>query len=1209
MGWKRPRTESSGQQIISDLLTEALTSSSEGLLVLKWEGGDLTISLANISARLGLRLDEEKIDVYRYSKDQHLISPDLSGAVISFEHDDSNIHPSFWRAALESMNTKTAVKKKYDLHYNGGFHFIEVSFHPSRTDSYVFAHLTWFHHTYPMFEQRLLSVDEQQFAINLGNMSSTPSFMCLYDPRVSDILNIRHNPAYQKQFWQDRDIEGRFFGRDAGVTTEQVDWWSGRFCSMIGQRDTVKVENTVSLPTGGTHHTILEGRYIDSMDVRTGKYIYLDERSTDDQYVHRFMSIQHDVTKIKALEEENKASTELIRLQKAFLDTAPTPMTLIEPLPDGHAICRYLNSASQGIMDTMGIHNVQGKHSKDVGLSVETMKLYTDPIARLKAEGCKDIYQYIQYDPFFDRHFHLSVWELEDNRYGIHSLDLTELKVMEKKLEKSKIDLERQVKERDSALEVQSRFLSTMSHEIRTPLAGIMGALRHFQDASEDEESKEMSHIGHVCCTQLLKVIGDVLDFSKLEARHVTLDIESVPIHHLLEECMNVICIQTLEKNITLVNTLSLPITTFKIDGGKLKQVLINLLSNASKFTPNGGEIVMDVQLSERQDHKREMKISISDNGIGISAEQQEMIFRPFVQSDSSTTRKYGGTGLGLSISKMIVKLMGGDIRLESNLNEGSKFTISLEVDEIDGVNEEDIRLRSVCDQISLLAKNEDIRVAIVEPNQRQSLSLSHWMRSLNIKTIEGKTLSDIEPHLHEKVHIFIVDSKEEKTERYWDVRMRTILDEGGFAISSENPSAIGGMLPDDAFDKAHQIIGHDRLFTLRKPFQVTQLVNMLDRILLKSRRASVVVSKESEKKDLKRLSVMIAEDNVINQKMAIRMLKKLGIDPIVVSNGQLAVDWMEKGEKEVDIILMDINMPSMGGVEATHCIRKMKGRQPWIIALTADAIASHHDSYLNAGMDHVLTKPVDAERLSETILRYSERREMIIQRDMRDIMRDVMIVDGDGLLGFSRPFGKREHTIETSEDIEAADDARDAEVKPTTYSAQTNRQGILSLGMETLELAFCERHSSLSSFIDVTSSYVPPQYCYIHPKTSAGSVQERSACAMEGRKQHLPRPLGFYEDILVESSRFCLFLPEEPCSDNSLRNPVRIYYYQTSFRLDARLVFGRSSPVSARCRRSDPSTMHHFNANRKNQISHIFEEAVRKSIHETGKENKNQNA
>jgi len=261
--------------------------------------------------------------------------------------------------------------------------------------------------------------------------------------------------------------------------------------------------------------------------------------------------------------------------------------------------------------------------------------------------------------------------------------------------------------------------------------------------------------------------------------------------------------------------------------------------------------------------------------------------------------------------------------------------------------------------------------VVVIEPNCRRRQALCEMLNQMSLDVLHGANVQEIynQPDSR-KVSLYLMDGSASQSD-IWNLRKRCVEDGTGFVLSSGNPSSLLSMLPDDAFDSdTKQMIGGSNLFTVRKPFHKRDILSVLGRVLLRTHpnNTSVVAVRATEK--LENLRVLVVEDNAINQKMAVRMLKRLGIDPQVVPDGKAAVDAIEG--QDYDVVLMDIMMPVMGGVEATHKIRQMEGkRQPWIIALTADAIASHHDTYLTAGMDNVLTKPVDATNLKETIKFY----------------------------------------------------------------------------------------------------------------------------------------------------------------------------------------------------------------------------------------------
>eukprot|EP01117_Protostelium_nocturnum_P000240 TRINITY_DN1030_c0_g2_i1.p1 TRINITY_DN1030_c0_g2~~TRINITY_DN1030_c0_g2_i1.p1 ORF type:complete len:586 (-),score=186.46 TRINITY_DN1030_c0_g2_i1:31-1788(-) len=546
-----------------------------------------------------------------------------------------------------------------------------------------------------------------------------------------------------------------------------------------------------------------------------------------------------------------------------------------------------------------------------------------------------------------------------ESEYSITCSDVSDIKILEKELMKQKEALEHRVEEQTrelkSALEVKSRFLATMSHEIRTPLSGVMGSLSHLSEMENlSIESKEMLRIGQVCGEQLLYVINDVLDLSKIEANQLVLDKETLFLEEVLEESMDIINVQAEKKGIDLIFNLNLPPHfAVSVDNCRMKQIVINLLSNSVKFTQKG-EIVLSAEVIERVHKYAIIQISVKDSGSGIPDEFRSNIFTPFSQGDTSTTRRFGGTGLGLSISKRLAELFGGKMWFETTVGKGTEFffTVKLKVVPSPSMHIKHMALERIESHLSSI---EEKRALVVERNAKQLESLKGKLEKLGFSVIGFKSTSEItEENLKptelgkEKSVLFVRGHSEEEIE----------------AANKLSPHF-----------KSVIICTNGRIITtkqtLRCPTKRYQLLLALDQTFFEGKLGSEAFGKKIIPQNgvgLKGLRVLLAEDNLLNQKVIKRMLDNLEVQVTAVDNGKKAVEAVQN--QDFDLILMDCMMPEMGGIEATKYIRENlpKEKQMLIFALTADVFEDNKKKCMNAGMNEILLKPIDQSQLRSTL-------------------------------------------------------------------------------------------------------------------------------------------------------------------------------------------------------------------------------------------------
>jgi len=491
------------------------------------------------------------------------------------------------------------------------------------------------------------------------------------------------------------------------------------------------------------------------------------------------------------------------------------------------------------------------------------------------------------------------------------------------------------------ASEAKSMFLANMSHEIRTPLNGIVGFTELLKDSGLEEEQAEFVEIIEKSSENLLEIINNILDLSKIESNKVEIeDIIFNPIEEF-ESAIDVYSVRAAEKQIDLGcyidPSLEYPV---KGDPTKIKEVLINLLSNAVKFTSNSGSINVEILQEESSSQgKTKIRFEVHDSGIGVSSEQKEKIFEAFSQADTSITRKYGGTGLGLTISFRFIELMGGQLDLHSEPGEGTVFFFTIELETVETLNE------------SHQGNFSNIHALVLQNDHKSKEQDKNLIKYLEFYGVQYTTFYNINE----------IQNKDEYNFLFVDYAYSS--DKDILQYSELNSSLI--LMTKSSFMKKIESIGADITKTLYEPLNVSKL-----RLALESYDSNNIHKKKTQKQNRKKFahgttkfnaSVLIAEDNIINQKLIKKTLEDLGLKVSLASNGLEA--FAKRKDGNFDLIFMDIQMPYLDGTEATAEIleyEKSSGEKHVpIIALTANALKGDRERFLAAGLDEYTTKPL----------------------------------------------------------------------------------------------------------------------------------------------------------------------------------------------------------------------------------------------------------
>ncbi len=561
-------------------------------------------------------------------------------------------------------------------------------------------------------------------------------------------------------------------------------------------------------------------------------------------------------------------------------------------------------------------------------------------------------------------------------------LDITERNEMEKSLIKSK-------KEAEAANILKSNFLANMSHEIRTPMNGIIGFLELLENTTLNRDQMEYINYIKTSTDNLLNVINDILDVSKIEAGKLELEKISFDLHLAVENTVLSFAARAAQKGLDLNMLINSDVPQFVIgDPTRLKQVISNLINNAIKYTDKG-YVMLQVEIKERLDSGYIIRFSVEDTGIGMTEEVMNKIFKPFSQADESSNRKYGGSGLGLTICDSIVKMMDGNIRVESTELKGSKFIFEIKVKE-----ETNKKISNLVDYSVLKGK----KIMVVDDNYANRNIAKIYLQEANCMVNEAESaveaLTKLVRNEVSSYNAILIDySMPNMNGLDLAAALKAI------PMTKEIPLIL---LTSIDFNKEIQdarsigLLGY-----LSKPYKRKDLLDCISMVLkgeeyIDGNEKTFVTKGEILEATKNELKVLLVEDNDINRSFFIKLLKLLGINCNVALNGEEAVKACKN--ENYDIVFMDCQMPIMDGYEATKRIRQFEGniKHTVIVAMTAFAMKDDAEKCIAAGMDDYLSKPVKNERVQEIIEKYSKKTVAIKNNNWYE-QSILMIIDETG--------------------------------------------------------------------------------------------------------------------------------------------------------------------------------------------------------------------
>ena len=620
-------------------------------------------------------------------------------------------------------------------------------------------------------------------------------------------------------------------------------------------------------------------------------------------------------------------------------------------------------------------HELAEKYQNDDRWVIETGKLFHDIEYHPSGE---DEYLFVE--------VHKSaVVDSRGRRVGIQGMfwDVTDRKKAELALQSAK-DLA------EAASKAKSDFLANVSHEIRTPLNAVIGMTDLLLQSRHDDSQTEYLQMIQDSGNALLTLINDILDFSKIEAGKLVLETAWFEIRDRLGDIVRTLALRAHENGLELICNIGPEVPHLVLgDADRLRQVIVNLVGNSIKFTKQG-QIDLSVECVHCEASSARIRMTVADTGIGIPTDKLESIFKEFEQADTSTTREYGGTGLGLSIARHLVELMGGKLQVTSQEGQGSQFFFELDLpyDPTVTLDTKELAGRTALVAVENLASRQSVR-DVLESWELETYGAESHEEA--IKVLKGMSIA-------ERPVDFLIAENVPSSDRRLDGSVLARLVERDEQIVSPRILLLtrGHRKYQQAFDDV------EISASMLQPVKHSELAQRLKQAIDLSVQADTEVGRQDDARSAP-LKILLAEDNLVNQRLAIALLEKSGHQVTVVDNGQKAVDLCCL--QSFDLILMDIQMPGMDGIQATQLIRNVQqgdthsGKRVPIIAMTAHALPSDRQRCIEAGMDEYIAKPIRADKLNQVI------DEVVGFQTAETVSKSKEEVDSTGMVDWNRAF------------------------------------------------------------------------------------------------------------------------------------------------------------------------------------------------------------